>query len=116
MHELSYTRSILDAVVSSAEKAQAKKVKSVHLVIGEVRDIVDELFCGCFAYLAKNTIAADAQVFIERIPLTLFCHTCNETFHADAFSSRAITCPNCGKDDYEIRGGMEFRIESIEIC
>ena len=116
MHELSYTKSILNAVVGSAEKAGAHEVRSVHLVVGEVRDIVDELFRGCFAYLAKGGIAENAQVFIERVPLTLICRRCGEVFHADAFSSQAIACPHCEASDYDVVGGMEFRIDSIEVC
>ncbi len=116
MHELSYTRSILNAVVSSAEDAGAHKVKSVHLAVGEVRDIVDELFRNCFEYLAKNTVASDAEIRIDRIPLSLLCRRCGTIFNADAFSSKAIACPHCGQSDYAINSGMEFRIDSIEVC
>lgn len=116
MHELSYTRSILDSVVLSAERAGAHRVKSVHLVIGEMRDIVDDLFCGCFNYLAKNTLASGAKISIERPPLTLCCRQCSTLFHADAFSSEKIACPHCGESDYAVQSGMEFFIDRIEIC
>ncbi len=115
MHELSYTRSILDAVVSSAEGAGARQVRSVHLIVGEIRDIVDELFRDCFGYLAKNTIAAGAEVYINRVPLTLCCRRCATVFAADALSSQKIVCPHCNESDYAINSGMEFRIDSIEI-
>lgn len=115
MHELSYTRSILDAVVASAEAAGASRVRSVHLVVGEVRDIVDELFRDCFGYLARNTVAAGAEIFIERVPLSLACRRCGTVFRADALSSQKIACPQCAQSDYAIHSGMEFRIDSIEI-
>ena len=115
MHELSYTRSIVDAVVSSAQDAGAHQVRSVHLTIGEVRDIVDELFRNCFDYLAKDTVASGAKIFIDRIPLTLRCRRCGTVFHADAFASNRIACPHCREMDYAVNSGMEFAIESIEI-
>lgn len=115
MHELSYTRSILDTVVASAKNAGASRVRSVHLVIGEVRDIVDELFRDCFGYLARDTVAAGAEVFIERVPLSLACRRCGTVFRADALANQKIACPSCAQSDYAIQSGMEFRIESIEI-
>ena len=116
MHELSYTRSILDAVVLSAKSAGARQVKSVHLVIGEMRDIVEDLFCGCFGYPAKGTTASGAEISIVKPPLTLCCRGCDTVFRADAFSSEKIACPQCNESDYAVNGGMEFYIDSIEIC
>lgn len=115
MHELSYTRSILDAVVSSANEAGAHRVKAVYLIIGELRDIVDDLFKNCFAYLARNTIAAGAKVVIEKVPLVLCCRKCNAMFEADALSSTNIECPTCRQKDYAVASGTEFYIDRIEI-
>lgn len=115
MHELSYTRSILDAVVSSAEVAGARRVVSVRLTIGAMRDIVNEMFRNCFEYLARGTVAAGAQIDIDRVPLTLCCRRCGTVFEADALSSETIACPRCEKRDYAICSGMEFRIDRIEI-
>jgi hydrogenase nickel incorporation protein HypA/HybF len=114
MHELSYTKSILKTVVLSAENAGAHRVESVQLTIGEVRDIVDDLFRGCFQYLAKGTIASDAKIGINRVPLTLRCRKCGTVFGADLYSN-VIACPHCKERDFEVVSGMEFQIDSIEI-
>lgn len=116
MHELSYTRSIVDAVVSSAENAGAHRVKSVYLVIGELRDIVDDLFRGCFEYLARGTIASGAKVVIDKVPLTLCCRRCGTMFCADAISSQEIACPRCAEQDYAVSNGLEFFIDRIEVA
>lgn len=116
MHELSYTRSIVDAVVTSAEDAGAHRVQSVYLIIGELRDIVDDLFRGCFEYLARGTIASGAKVVIDKVPLTLCCRRCGAMFRADALSSQAIACPCCAEQDYAVSSGTEFLIDRIEVA
>ena len=42
MHELAITQSMLDIVLEQAEKAEAKKVEQITLVIGEMTGVVKE--------------------------------------------------------------------------
>lgn len=88
---------------------------SVRLTIGAMRDIVDEMLRSCFEYLARGTVAAGAQIDIDRVPLTLCCRCCGTAFEASALSSETITCPHCEKRNYAICSGMEFCIDRIEI-
>lgn len=115
MHELGYTRSILDSVCLAAENAGAHQVKSVHLTIGEMRDIVDDLFCGCFSYLAKSTIAENSELIINHVPLTVRCKACNGIYPADFYSGEHVTCPSCHTDKYSVNTGMEFYVDHIEV-
>lgn len=115
MHELGYTKDILRTVVEAAELSHAHEVRSVYLNIGEIRDIVDELFCNCFTYLARDTIARDSKVVIDRIPLTMACRQCGEVFRADVYAGK-VHCPSCGASDFEVRTGMEFSIDHIEVA
>ncbi len=115
MHELSYTRDVVDTVLQVARSSRASEVRAVYMNIGEVRDIVDDLFRKCFAYLARDTIARGSDVVIDRIPLTLRCRGCGEVFRADPFSG-PVQCPACAKRDYEVLTGMEFSIDHIEIA
>ena len=115
MHELGYTRDVVDTVVGAAELNGAHEVRSVHLNIGEVRDIVDDLFRGCFTYLARGTVAEGAEVVINRIPLSMHCRLCDDLFHADVYAG-TVNCPSCGKHDYEVKTGMEFSIDHIEVA
>lgn len=115
MHELGYTKEVVKTVVAAAELSHANEVRSVYLNIGEIRDIVDDLFRQCFTYLARDTVAKDSAVFIERIPLTLGCRRCGEVFHADVYANQ-VCCPACGERDYEVLTGMEFSIDHIEVA
>ncbi len=116
MHELAITRDVIDVVVAAANNAQAHEVRRVCLSIGELRDIVDDLFVRCFAHFTKGTIAQGAQVNLNRIPFTVTCKSCGCTYPADIHSDALFVCPSCGKADYELKTGMEFSIDKIEVA
>ena len=48
MHEMSLTRNVLDIVLDEANAAGATRVQAVRVTIGDLRDIVEELFEGLF--------------------------------------------------------------------
>lgn len=116
MHELGYTQDILQTVNAAAINAGATEVKAVYLVIGEARDIVDELFVGCFTHFAKGTPAQGAAVQIERVPLTVRCKACGRVYPIDIHDEGSLGCAGCGACDYGLESGMEFRIDRIEVA
>jgi hydrogenase nickel incorporation protein HypA/HybF len=96
MHELSVTKSLLQLVIRHAEVSKVNRVVGVHLEIGEMRDIVEDLLQKCFLYLARGTIAEGAVLKINVIPLTCICHTCNEVFPVDSRKGfEHLSCPKC---------------------
>ena len=52
MHEMSLTRNVLDIVLDEANAAGATRVQAVRVTIGDLRDIVEELFEGLFSHLS----------------------------------------------------------------
>ena len=103
MHEMSLTRDVVDAVLDHAAMAQADRVLSVHMTVGEIHDIVDDLFVKCFAFLARGTAAEGARVTIDRVPLTVRCKECGEVFGVDLHArGGALRCPGCGGGLYAI--------------
>ena len=117
MHEMSLVHDVLDTVINQAEMAQANKVLSVHMTVGDVHDIVDDLFVKCFAYLGRGTIAADAQMKIARIPLTVRCTDCNHVQEVNIWAKRGpVECPACGSGRYSINSGEEFLVDDIEVA
>ena len=57
MHELAITQSMLDLVLKEAEKAGAKEVRKINLVIGEMCGFVEECVQFYFDFLNKGTLA-----------------------------------------------------------
>lgn len=116
MHELGYTQDIIQTVTAAAERTNAREVRAVYLSIGEARDIVDELFIGCFKHFSRGTTAEHADLRIERIPLTVQCVDCQTDYPIDIHDDASLCCPGCGAQNYHLVSGMEFKIDRIEVA
>lgn len=120
MHEMALTRSVLDIVLEEAERHGAAEVRSVRLTIGSLRDIVEGMFDGLFAHLARGTVAEHAELVIVRTPAAVRCNACGYVFHPDVrragCSVPAPACPACGRRDFGLVSGMEFRVDRIDMA
>ena len=115
MHEMAMTRDVVDLVVERAEAEGATAVRTVSLTIGYARDIVEDLFERCFAWMARGTVAERAELAITRVPFTVRCRECGHVYHLDVRERGTWPCPGCGACDYELNSGMEFLVDGIEI-
>ncbi|MCD8013711.1 MAG: hydrogenase maturation nickel metallochaperone HypA [Lachnospiraceae bacterium] len=117
MHEMALVRRVVDIVVTKAEAVGASEVHAVHLVIGEARDIVEDYFEGLFQYLARGTVAENAEMVIYRVPYTVRCNQCGFIFPINIFNEETWVCPACkAKRDYKLNSGMEFAVKNIEVA
>ena len=112
MHELSVTRSMLDIVLEQANKAEAREVTSVNLIIGEMTGVVGDCVQFYFSLLSKGTIAENAVLNCEMVPPSARCRTCKKTFQPAQYD---WTCPHCGNMGMDIEAGNELFVESIEV-
>jgi len=112
MHELSITQSMLDLVLEQAEKAEAKSVGKINLVIGEMTGVVGECMQFYFDFLSKGTPAEGAALSFKVIPTTAKCRDCDKPFELREFD---WICPYCQSNNMEIVAGKELFVESIEV-
>jgi hydrogenase nickel incorporation protein HypA/HybF len=112
MHELSITQSIMDVVLEEAEKASAKEVKKINLVIGEMSGIVEQSVNFYFGFLNKGTVAEGATLNFNMVPTTAKCHNCGKDFELKELD---WCCPHCQSTSFDIIAGKELYIESIEV-
>lgn len=117
MHELPITKSILDWACIYAQKAKAEKVVTIVLEIGVLRDLKEEWLKRYFRYISRDTIAAEAEILVIKVPLTCRCLNCGEVFpiDVDRLTDENILCPVCHERRYEIKTGTEFSIQGIEV-
>ena len=115
MHEMALCTEVVDNVVAAAEEADAVTVDGVSMVIGEMRDIVVDLFDGFFHFRTRNTIAENAVVSYVTVPVTVDCRVCGQRFPVNMQSEDLVACPRCGATDYVFATGNEFFIESIDV-
>lgn len=112
MHELSLCRSIADLVAAAAADAGAETVRGITLVIGVAAPVEIEAIRFCLPLCLAETVAAEAEIVIERPPLQMKCSECGSVFTAE---SRFTDCPTCGGRGGRIVGGDEMRVRSIDI-
>jgi hydrogenase nickel incorporation protein HypA/HybF len=112
MHELGVTEHLLSLVLKYANEAGATQVTGLNLVIGELSSVVDDSVAMYWELLAKDTIAEGATLNIERIPGTLRCRDCGETFSLAEFE---VSCPNCGGLRGQVVDGDQFQLKSIDV-
>ena len=112
MHELSVVQSMLDIVSEKAKEISAPRVLRINLVVGEISSIVDDCVQFYFDFMAKDTVAEEAELHFERIPLKLKCRKCSHIFFPQ---TGQWNCPGCGSEGVQVVGGSEFYIDSIEV-
>jgi hydrogenase nickel incorporation protein HypA/HybF len=121
MHEFSVTQQIVKTVLDEAQKHNAKRVTSVHLIIGKLTFLGLEQIRFSYRLLAKGTIMERSKLLIEEKEPTVRCPTCgyegpakyldDPAFH---FGIPTLTCPKCG-NQVTIVSGRECTIKDIGI-
>jgi hydrogenase nickel incorporation protein HypA/HybF len=112
MHELSVTENILNIATSHAQKAEAKKVTDIYIVMGRLSSIVDDSVQFYWDMISENTICFGANLHFERRPAEILCLNCNNKF---SINSDLVPCPNCDSMSLMVVSGEEFWLDSIEI-
>ncbi len=112
MHELPVTQSILEIALRHAEKANAKRVTDLYLVMGELATLVDDSIQFYWDIIAEGSIAQGARLHFRRVPAELQCMACFTKYHP---AEKELLCPNCGSVGAKIIAGEEFSLEAIEV-
>jgi hydrogenase nickel incorporation protein HypA/HybF len=112
MHELAVTESLLEIALEHAEKANARRVTDLNIVIGELASMVDESIQFYWDIIARDTIAEQAALHFRRVPAELQCNTCGEKYQP---TEKELICPRCGGVGARIIAGEEFALESIDV-
>jgi hydrogenase nickel incorporation protein HypA/HybF len=112
MHELTVTENLLNIAVEHATRADAVRVTSLQLVIGQLSSIVDDSVQFYWDMISAGTLCEGAQLHFERRPAMLKCLDCDQTY---TLSGELTDCPNCHSARIKIVAGEEFYLDSIEV-
>ena len=113
MHELPVTQGVLGVAIEAAEKAGARRIVAIDLVIGNLSSIVDDSIQFYFEILSRGTPAEGAVLRFVRVAGTATCWECGAEFTVTPPLPSA--CPECGSVRLQVNGGKECRVESIEV-
>lgn len=115
MHELAVTKSILQIVLDQTSQQNGRKVLSISLVIGEMRNLEEEWIQRYFDQISHKTKAEGAIIHVKKKPVAFLCSKCVSDFTANIHLDQKILCPHCSSDEYELISGRELLIETMEI-
>jgi hydrogenase nickel incorporation protein HypA/HybF len=113
MHEVSVAESLLKIAVDECRRNGYSKISHVRVVIGKASGVMPEALLFAFDALKAETIAADATLTIEEVPVAGHCTVCNANF--TALESFVLCCPQCGSSAYNIHAGRELDIKDLEV-
>jgi len=112
MRELQATQSILTKALLKARQSSTKRIKAVHLAIGEIAELDQSSIRQHWDELSQGTPAERAQVHFRLINARVQCMACFMEY--DPIQAE-IHCPHCGSYGAKILSGEEFYLESIEM-
>ena len=109
MHELS----IADAVVSIAcDHANGRRVTSVEVKVGRLRQVVPDALEFAFQLVAVGTAVEGAALEIDHVTPRVWCARCELGSDAPTFP---LACAGCGDVDVDVVAGDELLVESLEL-
>jgi len=112
MHELSVCQSILAQVEEIAAQHNAIGISLVRLLIGPLSGVEAPLLQQAFPIAVAGSVAQDAVLEIEQLPIRVQCKSCHS--ETDASINRLV-CGKCGDWQTTIVSGDEMLLASVEL-
>jgi hydrogenase nickel incorporation protein HypA/HybF len=112
MHEYPVTVQIIRIAEKKAREADAARVCSISLVVGDQSGFIGDSIQMYFDVIAEGTLCEGAILEISHVRPKLRCETCDSLFERKPMS---FACPACGRDGMPTEIGKEFYIKHIEI-
>lgn len=113
MHEVSIAETLIEVAVENCLKQGGKRIDSIRVQVGKATGIMPDALIFAFDAIKLGTIAENATLTIDEIPVAGICQSCNNRFEVD--DPYVITCPNCGSISLKIETGRELNIYEMEV-
>ena len=112
MHEMAIVQGIMNAAIPEAEKHGAKKILAIRLKIGVLSGVVPQCIQDYFQIAAQGTMAQEAKIEVEKIPIGIRCESCG---YEGGIEQRKFRCPQCDSIEVKVVSGKEYFVESLEV-
>ncbi len=112
MHEQSLTEKMLKLVLEQAALHDARTIKQIRIVIGDLSGIIPGCVRHYFGIIAAGTPAEGARLDLVRGKALLYCPACGREFEKRPAD---FLCPDCGGLGRLTESGRECFVESIEV-
>jgi hydrogenase nickel incorporation protein HypA/HybF len=95
------------------DRATGRRVLSVTVRVGHLRQVVPEAMAFCWEMLTATTVLDGAALRIEHVVATVACNACGTVSTLEA---PILACGSCGSRDVALRSGEELTIVALEIA
>ena len=112
MHELAICQSLMEQVESIAQERDAKSVTSITIGMGPLSGVEVQLLKNAYPIASAGTVAQDAELVIEHLPIKVRCNQCGS--ESDALPNK-LTCKQCGDWRTTLISGDEMMLMSLEL-
>ena len=109
MHELAISSAVLESVL---RHAGGRRVMSVKLRVGHLRQVVPDSLEFAFGIVSRETVCDGAKLSWEVVPARLRCTGCAHEWEIEL---PAFRCPGCGGAAVTVLSGEELEVESIDV-
>jgi hydrogenase nickel incorporation protein HypA/HybF len=110
MHELAIAEAIL--AIATAHAAGARKITTIEVRVGHLRQVVPEALKFNFELVAQGTLAAGAELAIEEVAPAGRCQACGASA---GLTNWPLRCPACGALDIDLTEGEELLVSALEV-
>ncbi len=112
MHELGLVKGALDTAFAEAQRAGAKRITALNLILQDDGHIDPAALALHFETMARGTLAEGAQLNVDRRACEQQCWSCGIRY---ASKELEFVCPHCGSPGLPIKCADEFYLDSIEV-
>ncbi len=113
MHELALAQEIVAMVARHVPAAQARRVRAVHVRIGDLAGVVPDSLEFCFSAVVAGTVWASAELVMIRVAAEACCLDCGASF---ATQAPGAGCPACGSGVVRMTHGQELHVDAVELA
>jgi hydrogenase nickel incorporation protein HypA/HybF len=113
MHELALAQEIVAMVGRHVPPEQARRVRAVHVRIGELAGVVPDSLEFCFSAVVAGTVWESAELVMTRVAAEACCLDCDATFPTQA---PGAGCPACGSRVVRMTHGQELHVDAVELA
>jgi hydrogenase nickel incorporation protein HypA/HybF len=112
MHELSVCQGLMRQLEAIAVEQSAQSINRVLLQIGPLSGIEPALLQQAFPLASAGSIAEQAELVIETLPVRVECRQCGAVTRAEP---NKLICAECGDWQTRLVGGDEMLLASVEL-
>jgi len=112
VHELAVCNSLLMQAERIAQDHDARAVECIRLAVGPLSGVESSLLEQAFSIARAGTLAANATLIIESLPIRVRCRTCGAESTA---TLNRLCCAQCADWQTDLVSGDEMLLTSLEL-